>query len=201
MGAKIVQLLASFPPAEGRECKGTILLAPAPPTPLMLPVEMAEQQKAAYSSLVLAEFVVRNVLTAPASGEREGLKDEAIRALAEDMVGGSEMGKRAWVERGMGEDILGSLGERGLAGIRGRGKGKGRALVVVGNEDLVEPKERVEREVVGRLRGEAGENGYKDGKEVVEFVVLEGVGHLLVLEGKEKLAEAIGEWIERVAEE
>jgi len=124
------------------------------------------------------------------------LKDEVVRALAGDMVRGSGMGKRAWVERGMGENILGSLGERGLAGITG----KGRVLVVVGDGDLVEPKERVEREVVGRLRGGAGNNGDKDVKEMAEFVVLERVGHLLVLEGKEKLAEVLGEWIESVVE-
>lgn len=156
MGGKVAQLIAGRHQVKG--LKGVVLLAPAPPTPLVLSPDMKVQQLSAYETPESAEFVVRNILSS------SKLSDEVVGILVEDMVRGSEVAKKAWPGYGMDEDISEDARKIDVP-----------VLVVVGDEDRAETVERVEREVLGNIKG-------------VEMVVLEGKGHLLPVEAPEEVA-------------
>ena len=90
--------------------------------------------------------------------------------IVRDSLAGNVFARDGWIMYGMAEDIT-TL----VDGVAGRLDGrKIRVYVVAGEEDAVEDKNKVEREVVGFLRG-------KEGFEV-EFEVLTGVKHLVPLE-------------------
>jgi 3-oxoadipate enol-lactonase len=163
MGAKVAQLIAGRNQNPG--LKGLILLAPAPPTPLILPEDMKEQQISAYSCPEAAEFVVRNVLTS------SPVSDQQVKSLVEDMLKGNEYAKKAWPAYAMGEDIL-----EQVRGIRTK------VLVIVGAKDKVEVLEKVRKEVLGNIMG-------------AELKVLEGNGHLVLVEKPEEVAELIAGFV------
>lgn len=167
MGGKVAQLLAG---QRIPGLRGLILLAPAPGSPLVLPGEMKEQQLSAYDTAVTAEFVVRNVLTSSASA----VSDKVVDGLVRDMVGGSEMARRAWPGYAMGEDITAEVRKIDVP-----------VLVVAGDLDRVEPLERLKSEVVARIVG-------------AEMVVVQGSGHLLPVEAPVKITTYIEEFVERV---
>ncbi|OOF94188.1 hypothetical protein ASPCADRAFT_208732, partial [Aspergillus carbonarius ITEM 5010] len=64
MGAKLsLTVLSTLPSPLLSLIQGLVLLAPAPPTPLLLPEEMATQQKQAYTSEASIRWTVGNVLS------------------------------------------------------------------------------------------------------------------------------------------
>lgn len=168
MGAKVASLIAGRRVVAG--LKGVVLLAPAPPGPLVLPEEMRVQQLGAYSSAESAEFVVRNVLTSSA------VSDEEVEALVEDIMRGNEYAVRAWTAYGMGEDIREEV--KGIAVP---------VLVVAGELDRVEPLERVREKVVEVIEG-------------AELMVVKGVGHLLPVEAPAEVADVVKSFVSKVGE-
>lgn len=206
MGGKIAQYLiasgALQNPSLNIAVKGLLLLAPAPLGGTRLETEeMRAQQVGAYmAGLERAEAVVRGVLLGtptPTSGaveegeegaEDEQREEEEIKALARDAVGGSKGAKEGWPAYGMGEDYGRLLEEKvdkkAWEGVR-------RVVVLVGENDRVESVERVEEEVVRRLR-EVVDEASTD----VELRVLgEGCGHLIPTERPEEVAVAIKEML------
>jgi pimeloyl-ACP methyl ester carboxylesterase len=125
---------------------------------------MKEQQMRAYNNPEVAEFVVREVLSAG------GLGEDVVKMLVEDTQRGNEWAKMAWPVYGMEEDY--SAGLRNI---------EVPVRIVVGELDKVEPAERVRTEVLEKIKG-------KD----VSMVVIEGSGHMLPLEQPVRLAEEIG---------
>ena len=167
MGGKVAQLIAGrnkFP-----NLKALILVAPAPPTPLILPDEMRAQQRVAYETRESSEFVVRNVLTSTV------LRDAVVDGLVVDMLRGNEHARKAWPEYGMAEDI-----SEVVKGVDCP------VLVLAGEKDRVESKERLEKEVLGRLRQ-------------ARMSVVEGAGHLVMVEAPAKVARVVEEFISSVA--
>ncbi|KAG9013681.1 hypothetical protein FRB94_001243 [Tulasnella sp. JGI-2019a] len=162
MGGKVAQLIAGRNLVHGLQ--GLILLAPAPPSPLILPEEMRVQQLAAYGSPQSAEFVARNVLSA------SPLSDQTIKIVVEDMLGGSKLATAAWPGYAMAEDVSEIVSAT-----------TARTLVLVGELDSVETPERARNEVVGNIKG-------------AKIVVLPGVGHLLPLEASKEVARYIDEF-------
>ncbi|KAG9494880.1 hypothetical protein J7337_013109 [Fusarium musae] len=165
MGAKVAQAVA------GRKCvdglAGLVLLCPAPPTPLILPEEMRDQQISAYDNARNAEFVVRNVLTA------KPLPDVTMKKIVGDMLKGNPAARVAWPRHAMNEDV------RELA------KGISiPSIVISGGKDQVEPVARVKSEVSGNIS-------------FAEFHVLEEAGHLALLEAPEEVAEIISDFVSR----
>ncbi|KAK0100082.1 hypothetical protein ONS95_013106 [Cadophora gregata] len=152
MGRKVAQLIA------GRNrfprLKGVILVAPAPPTPLELPKEMREQQRTAYCTAESAEFAVRNVLCSC----NPPLPDSTVILLVKDIFKGSIFAREAWPSYGMAEDIVAAARNIDVP-----------VLVVAGSLDRVEPIERLRSEVFGNIKGAI-------------VVVVEGSGHLLMVE-------------------
>ena len=166
MGAKICMALASTI-LERRQIdlKGMMFVAPAPPSPLVLPDEMREQQVHAYDSAESVEWTVTNVLS-----RREMLTREDIEFAILDGLAGMTLAKEAWPSYGMGEEVTVPQG----AGMK--------VVVLAGGEDVVETKERVGKEVVQVLR----EKGWR-----VTFDVVDGGRHLIPLERPEVVVDAV----------
>jgi pimeloyl-ACP methyl ester carboxylesterase len=163
MGGKVAQLIASGHPVG---LVGLVLLAPAPPTPLVLPTEeMRTQQLNAYITPESAEFVVRNVLTS------SPMSDEDVAAMVNDCRSGTELATAAWPKYAAAEDISEVVEEIDVP-----------ILVLAGELDKVEPVERVMGEVLSRLQG-------------ARFFVIKGAGHMLPIEAPERLAEEISGFI------
>ena len=163
MGGKVAQLIASGHPSG---LVGLVLLAPAPPTPLILPTEeMRTQQVNAYFTPESAEFVVRNVLTS------SPISDEDVGAMVNDCRSGTELATAAWPKYAAAEDISEVVEEIDVP-----------ILVLAGELDKVEPVERVMGEVLSRLQG-------------ARFFVIKAAGHMLPIEAPERLAEEISGFI------
>lgn len=174
MGAKVaLATLSTLNENLLRELKGLVLVAPAPPTALSLPPEMKEQQKVAYETEESVRWTVKNVLA-----NTKNLSEDDIELVVHDSLSGNNLAKKAWPTYGMAEDVSGSvrraLGIIGHAGIR--------ASVLVGELDVVEPRERVEAEVCRILE----ESGVKTSLKVVE-----SVKHLIPLECPQMIYEEI----------
>ncbi|KAJ5267105.1 Alpha/Beta hydrolase protein [Penicillium angulare] len=143
--------------------KGLVLVAPAAPASLDLPLEMKAQQMVACKSDESIRWTVENVL---ANTERLSAFDKDL--IVQDSLGGNELAKKAWPAYGMVEDICPAVKDS-LASM----KTGLRASVIFGEFDIVEPKERVEAEVGQFLT----ENGVQ-----VTLKMAEGVKHLIPLE-------------------
>ncbi|PQE11918.1 alpha beta hydrolase protein [Rutstroemia sp. NJR-2017a BVV2] len=173
MGAKVAMHLAACIqdlPSPYPQLQALILLAPAPPSPLILPEEMSKQQITAYFTLESATYTVTNILSSTP------LPHPTIDALASEMVGGNEHAKTAWPSYGMKEDYVEEARKIHVS-----------TLIVAGGGDRVETLERVREEVLGNLRGVEGRKK--------RMRVLDGVGHLLMLEATDRLREEIEEFV------
>ncbi|KAL4866123.1 hypothetical protein BDV12DRAFT_210668 [Aspergillus spectabilis] len=173
MGAKVALASLSVPSEDVlAELKGLVFVAPAPPTALILPQEMKDQQNVAYQSEDSVRWTVTNVLANP-----EHLNNEDLELVVRDSLSGHNLAKTAWPGYGMEEDITQSV-KTALASVP-----KGiQARVIVGELDVVEPRERVESEIGRLLKG--------FGVEVVVRTV-PGVRHLIPLESPDVVAEEI----------
>ena len=147
-----------------------LLLAPAPPTPLILPEEMRKQQLTAYSTFDSARWTMANVLT------HRSLPGQVLDKLAFDAANQSEGAKRGWIESGMGHDCTAAL--RGLSE-----KGNPMpVMVLVGSEDQVETVERVRKDTVEPC-AVAGWD--------ITMRVVEGRGHLLPVEAVDEVVQEV----------
>lgn len=166
---ELLHLLETSKLALGIEAVGVLLLAPAPPGPFALPVEMRTQQLEAYRSMNGAEFVVRKVLT-------ERTLDEGVYVqVAKGCVGMSEGAKRTWLEVGMRWDC-----EEALEGLVKRPL----VRVLVGQFDQVETVDRVLAETVKVLRGKRFEVG---------VTIVQACGHLLPIEVPEETIQELNQ--------
>lgn len=178
MGAKValatLSLLHTHHTVEIR-LRGLVLLTPAPPTALDLSPEMKAQQEVAYENEQSIRWTVENVLANP-----ENLSKDDIELVIHDSLQGNRLAKRAWPKYGMQEDISHSL-RKALALLTSR-KMNLKASILVGEFDVVEPRERVETEVVRFLEG----NGV-----LVSLKIVKGVKHLVPLECPQIIQEEI----------
>ncbi|PYI01523.1 alpha/beta-hydrolase [Aspergillus sclerotiicarbonarius CBS 121057] len=178
MGAKLaLAVLSTLPPPLLSQIQGLVLLAPAPPTPLLLPEDMATQQKQAYASEESIRWTVENVLS-----KTQNLSEDDMDMIVKDSLSRNALARDGWIMYGMAEDIT-SLVDGVVGRLEGR---KVRTFVVAGEEDVVEDKQRVEREVVGFLMRRGGFQ--------VEFEVVRGVRHLVPLEEPGVVGRAV-QWV------
>ncbi|KAL1604832.1 hypothetical protein SLS60_004372 [Paraconiothyrium brasiliense] len=172
MGAKVAQLIASRlysnagGPTQTTALLGLILISPAPSTPLQLPPEMREQQLHAYDNQESATFVAKNVLTA--SFQDTDLPEFVVG----DMTKGNKWAREAWPAYAMGEDVS-----------WGVGRIKVPVLVLAAEKDLVEPVERVQKEVCHRIPG-------------AQLWILPGSGHLSPLDVPGAVAENVIQFLD-----
>ncbi|EDN90609.1 hypothetical protein SS1G_00009 [Sclerotinia sclerotiorum 1980 UF-70] len=180
MGGKVAMHLSfaieTLPPTRSfPKLRGLVLLAPAPPTSLVLPEEMAKQQLTAFDTIEAANFTVTHILsTTP-------LPDHVVGSLVTNAVTCNQCAKPAWPEYGMKEDIL---EESRMITVP--------TLVLAGGDDKVETLERV-KETLDNLSG------------VVEkrktLIVLDGVGHLMMLEAPNEVSGEIVGFVGKVMRE
>ncbi|RHZ59229.1 hypothetical protein CDV55_105932 [Aspergillus turcosus] len=139
MGAKVAMASLNMLPLDLlQRLNGLVMVAPAPPTPLRLPPEMREQQKSAYENAESVRWTVSHVLANP-----ENLDEKDMEMVVRDSLRGNQAAKTAWPMYGMAEDVSEGL-QRALESVD---KEKLRVRILVGESDVVEPKERVDREV------------------------------------------------------
>ncbi|KAL4884888.1 Alpha/Beta hydrolase protein [Aspergillus karnatakaensis] len=173
MGAKVAMAtLSALTDQLLNKLQGLVLIAPAPPTALILPPEMKEQQAVAYSSEESVRWTVTNVLA-----QCDLLSAGDLDMIVSDSLGGSDLAKRAWPNYGMAEDITDDV-KRVLAGL-------GSSLqvrVLAGELDIVEPEHRVQEEVCRFLKNIGVE---------VSLRTVPGVRHLIPLECPEAIVEEI----------
>ncbi|KAJ0422003.1 Alpha/Beta hydrolase protein [Aspergillus carlsbadensis] len=173
MGAKVaLATLSTLSDNLLKALRGIVLVAPAPPKPLILPTEMKEQQKVAYETTESVRWTVTNVLA-----NVDNLTETDLETVVRDSLSGNPSAKAAWPSYGMEEDISQDV-KKVLATL----STKIPIRVLAGELDIIEPRERVERGVCQFL-GDAGAD--------VSFRVVEGVKHLIPLERPEAIYEAV----------
>ncbi|WP_242154593.1 alpha/beta fold hydrolase [Sphingomonas sp. BAUL-RG-20F-R05-02] len=156
MGGKVAQLLASRRP---RGLVGVVLIAPAPPLPLGLPLAVREGMVRAYDTRESIVATVDQVL-AP-----DGLDPDDLDAVVADSLAGAAGAKEAWPLSTSQENIVAAL-ERIEVPV----------FILSGEHDRVDPPEVLERELLPRLAQ-------------AQMHVLPQVGHLLPYEAPEEIAD------------
>jgi pimeloyl-ACP methyl ester carboxylesterase len=177
MGAKVA--LATLSGLSARllgELKGLILVAPAPPTPADLPLKVREQQKAAYETQQSIRWTLENILSKP-----ENLTEEDHELVLHDTMCGSKLAKQTWFAEGLQENISQHL-TIALESIRNYGL---HISILVGEFDMVEPKEQVDVKVRQFLE----RNGM-----TVSLKIVENVRHLIPLESPEAIFNEISKF-------
>jgi pimeloyl-ACP methyl ester carboxylesterase len=132
MGGKLVQLMASANPTG---LVGTVLVAPAPPNPQILPLEALEVQKHAYDN-------PENVAGAIAFLTQRPLSETLRKRVIEDSLRGSVAGKYGWPNEMQLEDIAGAAESIRVP-----------TLVLAGQSDRERPISAQTAEVVYRIPG------------------------------------------------
>ncbi|MFL9875274.1 alpha/beta fold hydrolase [Paraburkholderia megapolitana] len=162
MGGKVAQLIASRRPG-GLE--GLVLVAPSPPSPMLLSEEQRATLASAYGSRESIEFVIDHVLTARKL-------DAAYREqIVEDSLKGAPQAKAAWPNVAMREDITAAVASIDVP-----------TIVVSGELDQVDRIATLETELLPRI------------PQAVMHIV-PGAGHLLPLEAPAELARIIGRFV------
>lgn len=158
MGGKVAQLAASRRP---RGLRGLVLVAPAPPTPLALPLDARQGMVHAYDSRESIVATLQQVL-AP-----DGLSEGDLDTVIADSLAGASSAKAAWPLATSQEDITAVVPLIEVP-----------VIVISGEHDRVDPPEVLRRELLPRIPQ-------------ARLVVLPGVGHLLPLEAPADLANVI----------
>jgi len=165
MGGKTAQLLASrrLPGLEG-----LVLVAPSPPSPMVLSDEQRAVMVSAYESRESVGWVLDNVLTgSPLSPAR---REQVI----EDSLRGAPQAKAAWPNVAMLEDITADVAAIDVP-----------VLVIAGEQDQVDRVETLRSELLPRIPHALLE-------------ILPGVGHLSPLEASSTVAAAIRRFIDEL---
>ncbi|KAF5875623.1 putative hydrolase protein [Botrytis fragariae] len=177
MGGKVAMHLSSTieslsPTKSFPRLQALILLAPAPPTPLILSEEMTKQQLTAYDSIEAATFVIAHVLSS------SPLSEHVVNSLATNALAGNQYAKSAWPKYGIQENILEEARNIALP-----------TLVFAGGDDRVETLERV-KETLCNLSGVAEERK--------SLIILDGIGHLMMLEAPDMLSHEIERFVDGI---
>lgn len=158
MGGKVAQLAASRRP---RGLRGLVLVAPAPPSALALPLDVRQAMVHAYDSRESIVATVQQVL-AP-----NGLAHRDLESVIADSLAGALQAKAAWPLATSQEDITADMPKIDVS-----------VIVISGEHDRVDPPEVLLRDLLPRVPQ-------------ARLVVLPGVGHLLPLEAPADLANVI----------
>ena len=131
MGGKIAQLVASHRPPGLRTL---VLVAPAPPTPVLIPDEEKQMRLSGYRSEAGAGMVLGILARRP-------LSEAHRRLVVEDTLGGQDEAKEAWVGQNMAVDISGATSAIAVP-----------VDVIVGDADTVETEAVLRREIPRFIR-------------------------------------------------
>jgi pimeloyl-ACP methyl ester carboxylesterase len=138
-----------------------ILVAPSPSFPTIMPTEMHEVMKGAYLSLASINATIDQVFKA------SDIKPEIRTQLVKDLQSHNESSRLGWPMIALIEDV-----SKGVDSIEVP------TLIIVGENDIVDSPERLLVEVKAIINGS-------------EMVLIEGAGHLSMLQQPEKVAQLI----------
>lgn len=158
MGGKVSQLIASRRPGG---LAGVVLVAPAPPTPMSLPLQARQGMVHAYDTRQSIMATVEQVL-APG-----GLSQKDLEAVVADSLVGAAPARAAWPLSTSQEDIA---SEVTLIDVP--------VVVISGEDDRVDPPKILERELLSRIPQ-------------AQLLVLPRVGHLSPYEAPDDIAEIL----------
>jgi pimeloyl-ACP methyl ester carboxylesterase len=158
MGGKMAQLMASSRPTG---LAGLILVAPAPPSPMIMPAQAREKMAGAYATRQTVEDAIDNMLTAKPLGA-----DDRAQVI-EDSLRGSPAAKIAWPRATSLEDIAARVGDINVP-----------TLIISGELDRVDPPSRLKIELLPRIPQ-------------ATMAVVPGTGHLSMLESPDAVAALI----------
>jgi pimeloyl-ACP methyl ester carboxylesterase len=158
MGGKVAQLLASRRPSG---LAGLVLVAPSPPSPLHLPLEIRQGMVGAYNSRESIIATLTQVLTATP------LHPDDLEMVIADSLQGGAAAKSAWPLAASQEDITAQATQIHVP-----------TLVVSGAEDRVDPPAILRQELLPRIAQ-------------ARLHVLPGIGHLSPLEAPDDLTALI----------
>jgi pimeloyl-ACP methyl ester carboxylesterase len=161
MGGKVAQLMASRQPVG---LVGLILIAPSPPSPMVMPAQAREVMAGAYASRETVEAAIDTMLTA------KPLSVEDREQVIEDSLRGAPQAKVAWPRSTSLEDIAARVGDINVP-----------TLVIAGELDRVDPPIRLQTELLPRVPQAV-------------MRVLPGTGHLSMLESPEAVARLIADF-------
>jgi pimeloyl-ACP methyl ester carboxylesterase len=161
MGGKVAQLMASSEPVE---LAGLILVAPSPPSPMVMPARAREIMAGAYASRETVEAAIDTMLTA------KPLSVEDREQVIEDSLRGAPQAKVAWPKFTSIEDIAAQVGDITVP-----------TLVIAGELDRVDPPIRLRAELLTRIPQAV-------------MHVLPGTGHLSMLESPDAVAGLIADF-------
>jgi pimeloyl-ACP methyl ester carboxylesterase len=165
MGGKVAQLLASRRPAG---LDGLVLVAPSPPTPLGLPLEVREGMVEAYASRESIVTTVEHVLAGSA------LDEDDLETVIADSLRGSRAAKAAWPLASSQEDIGDAVASIAVP-----------TLVISGEHDRVDLPAVLQRELLPRIPQ-------------ARLHLLTGVGHLSPLEAPDEIAALLGAFVHSI---
>ncbi|WP_206240039.1 alpha/beta fold hydrolase [Novosphingobium terrae] len=166
MGGKVAQLLASRCPTG---LAGLVLVAPSPPTPLGLPLEVRQGMVHAYDSRESVIATVQHALTGTP------LNPEQLEQVIADSLAGSAPARKAWPMATSQENIAEQVAHIAVP-----------VLVIAGEQDRVDPPAVLEQELLPHIKQ-------------ARMHVLPGVGHLSPVEAPEALASLIRDFVETLA--
>ena len=158
MGGKVSQLLASRSP---RGLVGVVLVAPAPPGPLELPLAVRQGMVHAYDTRESVVATVEQVL-AP-----DGLDPEDLETVIADSLAGAPAAKEAWPLFTSQENIVPALAHIEVP-----------VIILSGEHDRVDRPEVLQRELLLRIAQ-------------AQLHVLPRVGHLSPYEAPDQVAELV----------
>ena len=158
MGGKVAQLMASRHP---KNLVGLVLVAPSPPSPMILSKEAREMMANAYSTRETVETTIDHVLTA------KPLSPEDRAQVIEDSLQGAPQAKAAWPQSISQEDIAEQVRAINVP-----------TMLIAGELDRVDSVNTLKAEVLPNIPRAA-------------LHILPGTGHLSMLESPDMLVEII----------
>jgi pimeloyl-ACP methyl ester carboxylesterase len=166
MGGKVAQLIASRRPPG---LVGLVLVAPSPPVPMNLPLDVRHGMVGAYVSRESIIATVEQVL----AGSPLGADD--LDSVVTDSLLGAAAAKAAWPLATSQEDIGPVVVNIAVP-----------TLVISGEEDRVDPPAMLKHELLTRIPQ-------------ARLALLPGIGHLVPLEAPGDLARLIRTFIQSLA--
>lgn len=162
MGGKVSQYIAAQKPAG---LKKLILVAPSPAVTTHLPPEMLDIMRNAYTSLEGINGTIDQVFKA-GNISRE-LKEELIAGIQSH----TKSSRLGWTDMALQQDVSAGLEHLSIP-----------TLIIAGENDIVDPADRLEAEVLNLIPGS-------------EMVIIDGVGHLSMLQKPDRVARLIADFI------
>jgi pimeloyl-ACP methyl ester carboxylesterase len=165
MGGKVAQLMASRRP---QGLAGLVLVAPSPPSPLGLPLDVRQGMVSAYDTRESVVATVEQVLAATA------LDPADLEIIIADSLVGAPAAKEAWPLFSSQEDITEDVSNIAVP-----------TIVISGKNDRVDPPSVLMKELLPRIS-------------IASLHLLPGVGHLSPLEAPEELGSLIKTFAEGI---